>query len=134
MIFCFFGTYTLWVPAKCKDPYKPKYQFLINQRESTGSNHLNDSKVFIEYLNNMGDIYKKIEEYNPSKKRKILIAFDDMIDEMLSNKNITELFIRRRKLNFSLVFITQSYFSVLKNIRIKSTHYFVIKNPNRREL
>ena len=134
MIFCFFRTYTLWVPAKCKDPYKPKYQFLINQRESTGSNHLNYSKVFIEYLNHVDDIYKNIEEYNPSKKRKILIAFDDMIDDMLSNKNITELFIRRRKLNFSLVFVTQSYFSVLKNIRIKSTNYFVIKSPNRREL
>ena len=69
----------------------------------------------------MGDIYKNIEEYNPNKKRKILIVFDDMIADMLSNKKlnpiITELFIGNRKLNISLVFLTQSYFAVPKNIR-----------------
>ena len=66
----------------------------------------------------MDDIYKNIEEYNPNKKRKILIAFDDTIADMLSNKKlnpiVTELFIRGRKLNISLVFITQSYFAVPK--------------------
>ena len=69
-----------------KDPYEAKYQFLINKRESTGSKYLNDSKAFIEYSNDMDDIYKNIEEYNPNKKRKILILFDDMIADMLSNK------------------------------------------------
>ena len=69
-----------------KDPYEAKYQFLINKRESTGSKYLNDSKAFIEYSNDMDDIYKNIEEYNPNKKRKILILFDDMIPDMLSNK------------------------------------------------
>ena len=63
-----------------------KYQFLVNKREITGSKHLNDSKAFIEYSNNMDDIYKSIEEYNPNKKRKILIAFHDMIADMLINK------------------------------------------------
>ena len=86
----------------------------------------------------MDDIYKNIEEYNPNKKRKILIVFDDMIADMLSNKKlnpiVTELFIRGRKLNISLVFITQSYFAVPKNIRLNSTHYFVMKIPNKREL
>ena len=58
-----------------KDPYEAKYQFLINKRESTGLKHFNDSKAFIEYSNDMDDIYKNIEEYNPNKKRKILIVF-----------------------------------------------------------
>ena len=72
----------------------------------------NDSKAFIEYSNNMDDIYKNIEEHNPNRKRKILIVLDDMIADMLSNKKlnplVTEFFIRGRKLNISLVFITQS--------------------------
>ena len=59
---------------------------LINKSESTGLKHLNDFKAFIEYSNDMDDIYKSIEEYNPNKKRKILIAFDDMIADMLINK------------------------------------------------
>ena len=86
----------------------------------------------------MDDIHKNIEEYNLNKKRKILIVFDDMIPDMLTNKKlnpaVTELFIRGRKLNISLVFITQSYFVVPKNIRINSTHYFMMNIPNKREL
>ena len=78
------------------------------------------------------------EEYNPNKKRKILIIFGDVIADMLSNKKlnpiITELFIRSRKLNVSLVFITQSYFYVPKNIRLNSTHYLIMKIPNIQEL
>ena len=79
----------------------------------------------------MDDIYKNIKEYNPNKKRKILIVFDDMIADMLSNKKrtpvVTELFITGRKLNISLVFITQSCFDAPRNIRLNSTHYFIIK-------
>ena len=75
----------------------------------------------------MDDIYKNNEEYNPDKKSKILILFDDMIADMLSNKKlnkiVTELFIRGRKLNISIVFITQSYFAVPKNLRLNSTRY-----------
>ena len=77
----------------------------------------------------MDDIYKNIEQYNPNKNRKILVLFDDMIADMLSNKKL-----RVRKLNISLVFITQSYFVVPKNIRLNSTHYFVIKVPSKRGL
>ena len=70
----------------------------------------------------MDDIHENIEEYNPNKKQEILFVFDDMIAGMLSNKNlnpiVTELFIRGRKLNISLTFITQFYFAVLKNIRL----------------
>ena len=85
----------------------------------------------------MDDIYKNIEEYNPKKKCKILLLFDKIAD-ILSNKKlnpiISKLSIRRRKLNISLIFIMQSYFAAPKNIRLNSTHYFVIKIPNKREL
>ena len=77
----------------------------------------------------MDDIYKNIEQYNPNKNRKILVLFDDMIADMLSNKKL-----RVRKLNICLVFITQSYFVVPKNITLNSTHYFVIKVPSKRGL
>ena len=70
------------------DPYEAKCKFSINKNESTGLKHFNDSKAFIEYSNDMDDIYKNIEEYNPNKKRKILIVFDDMIADMLSNKKL----------------------------------------------
>ena len=117
-----------------KYPYEAKHQLLINERESTGLKHLNNSRAFIEYSNYVDDIFKNIEEYNPNKKRKILNVFDDMIADMLSNKKlnpiVTELSIRGRKLNIYLVFITQSYSAVPKNIRRNSTHYFIMKFPN----
>ena len=106
-------------------------QYLVNKRKSTGLKHFNNSKTLIEYSNHLDDIYKNIEEYNPNKKHKILIVFNDMTVDKLSNKKIdpivTELFIRGRKLNIFLVFITQSYFAVRKNIRLSSTHYFIMK-------
>ena len=121
-----------------KDLYKTKYQFLINKRESTGLKHFNDPKAFIEYSNDMHDVYKNIDEYNPDKENKILIVFDDMIADMINNKKlnsiVTELFIRGRKLNISLVFITQSYFKVPKDVRLNTTHFFIMKIPNKREL
>ena len=84
-----------------------------------------DSKVLVEYSNDMDDVYKSIEEYIPNKERKILVVFDDVIGNMLNNKNfnpiVTELFIRDRKLNISLIIITWQYFAVPKNIRLNST-------------
>ena len=71
-----------------KDPYEAKYKLLINKIKSTGLKYLNNSKVFIEYANDMDDIYENIEEYNPNGKRKILFALDDMIADMLSNKKL----------------------------------------------
>ena len=121
-----------------KDPYEAKYQFLINKRESTGLKHFNDPKAFIEYSNDMQNVYKNIDEYNPDKENKILIVFDDMIADMINNKKlnsiVTELFIRNRKLNISLVFIMQSYFRVPKDVRLNITHFFIMKIPNKREL
>ena len=114
-----------------KDPYETKYQFLINKTESTGLKHFDDPKAFIEYSNNMQDVYKNIEEYNADKEHKILIVFDDMIADMINNKKlnsiVTELFIRGRKLNISLVFITQSYFKVSKDVRLNTSHFFIAK-------
>ena len=111
---------------------------LINKREKVGLNHFNDPKAFMEYSNNMQDVYRNIEDYNPIKKRKILIVFDDMIAGMINNNKlnpiVTELFIRGRKLNISIVFITQSYFKVPKDVRLSSTHFFIMKIPNKREL
>ena len=69
-----------------KDLFETKYQFLFNKRESTGLKHLNHRKAFIEYLIDMQDVYKNIEEHNPGKKRKILIVFGDMIADMINNK------------------------------------------------
>ena len=94
-----------------KDPYEAKYQYLINERERVGINHFNDSKDFIEYSNDMHDVDKNIDNYNPDKEKKILIVFDDMIADMIHNKKlnsiVTELLVRGRKLNIYLVFITQ---------------------------
>ena len=86
----------------------------------------------------MEDVYKNIKSYNPGKKRKTLIAFDDMIADMINNKKlnpvVTELFIRGIKLNISIVFITQSYFKVSKDVKLNSTHFFITRIPNKREL
>ena len=74
-----------------KDPYGAKYQFLINKRESTGLKHFNDPKAFIEYSNDIQDVYKNIEEYNVDKERKMLIVFGDVIADMINKKkNLTE--------------------------------------------
>ena len=101
-----------------KHPYKAKYQYLISKREGVGINHFNDPKAFIEYSNDIHDVYKNIDKYNPDKENKILILFDDMIADMIRNKKlnsiVTELFIRGRKSNISVVFITQSYFKFQK--------------------
>ena len=86
----------------------------------------------------MDDVYNDIDDYNPKRKRKILFVFDDMIADIMTNKRfqaiIKELFIRCRTLNISFDFITQSYFSVPKEIRLNSTHYLVMKIHNKREL
>ena len=86
----------------------------------------------------MHDVYGNINDYNPDKENKILIVFDDMIADMINNKKlnsiVTELFIRGKKLNNSLVFITQSYFKVPKDVRLNTTQFFIMKIPNKREL
>ena len=121
-----------------KDLNEPKYEFLTKNCEDAGIKHFNDPNAFIECSNTMDDDYENIDEYKPNRKTKMLIAFDDMIADIMTNKKyqvITkELFIRCRKLNFSLVFITQFYFFVPKDVRSNSTHYFIMKINNKSEL
>ena len=94
--------------------------------------------MFIEFSNDIQDVYKNIEKCNADKERKMLIVFDDMIADLINNKKrssiISEMFIRGRKLNISLVFITQSYFKVLKDVKLNSTHFLIMKILNKREL
>ena len=96
-----------------KDLSEPKYQFL-EKHENAGIKNYNDPIGFIEYSNTMDDVYSNIDDCNPKRKRKILIVFDNMIADTMTNNRfqaiIKELFIRCRKLNISLVFITQPYF------------------------
>ena len=121
-----------------KDLSEPKYQFLIEKRENAGIKNSNDPTTFIEYSNTMDDNYDNINDYNPKRKRKILVVFDDMIPDIMTNKKfqsiIKELIIRCRKLDIYLVFITQSYCSVPKEVRLNSTNYLIMKIHNRREL
>ena len=112
-----------------KDLSESKYEYLIKNRETAGIKHLNDSEAFIECSNTMDDVYVNIDNYNPNRNRKILIVSDDIIADI-----IKDLFIRCRKPNISLVLITQSYFSVPKDVRLNSTHYLIMKINNRREL
>ena len=111
---------------------------MIKKREDAGIKHLNNPNAFIECSNTMDDVYENINDYNPIRKRKKLIVFDDMIADIMTNKKfqaiIKELFIRCRKLNISLAFITQSYFSVPKDVKLNSTHYFIMKINNKRGL
>ena len=111
---------------------------MIKNCEDAGIKHFNDPNAFIECSNTMDDDYENIDEYKPNRKTKILIAFDDMIADIMTNKKyqvITkELFIRSRKLNFSLAFITQFYFFVPKDVRSNSTHYLIMKINNKSEL
>ena len=109
---------------------EPKYEFLNEKREYAGTKHFSDSNAFIECSNTMDDIYENIDDYKPKRQRKILIVFYDMIADIMSNKKfqviIKELFIRCRKINISLVFITQSYFSVQKEVRLNSTYFLIM--------
>ena len=121
-----------------KDPYEAKYQYLINIRKKVGLKRFNDTEAFIEYSNDMQDVYRNIAEYNIDKERKILIVFDGMIADTINNNKlcsiVTELFIRSRKLNIFLVFITKSYFKVARDVRLNTTHFFITKIPSNREL
>ena len=104
-----------------KDLSESKYEFLIKKCENVGIKYCNDSNAFIDCSNTMDGVYQNIDDYNPSRKRKILIVFDDMIADIMSNKKFKgmnkELFIRCQKVNISLVFITQSYLFVPKDVR-----------------
>ena len=97
-----------------KDQYEAKYQYLINKREGVDIDHFSDPKAFIEYSNDMRDVYKNIGEYNPDKENKILIVVDDMIADIIHNKKldsvVTELFIRGRTSDISNLYINYNIY------------------------
>ena len=117
---------------------KSKYQLLIKKSEDAGIKYLNDPRAFIEYSNTMADLCNIIDDYNPKRKRKILIVFNDMIADISTNKRfqfiVKELFIWHRKLNLSFVFITKSYFLVPKYVRLNSTHCLIMKIHSKKKL
>ena len=121
-----------------KDTDEDKYQYLINKREQAGIKNLNDSHAFIEYSSDMNDVLEDINSYNKKRDKKVLIIFDDMIADIMRSKKfkaiVKELFIRCRKLNISIVFITQSYFRTPKDARLSSTHFILMKISNKKEL
>ena len=121
-----------------KDIDEKKYQFLINKREQVGLKNLNDPKAFIEYSNDMDDVFDNINNYNKNRDKKVLIIFDDMIADIMRNEIfkaiVKELFIRCRKLNISIVFVMQSYFRTPKDARLNRTHYILMKIGSKKEL
>ena len=121
-----------------KDIHEPKYEYLISKREQAGIKNLNDPQAFTEYSDDMNDVLDDINNYNKNRDKKVLIVFDDMTADIEYNKNfkriIKELFYRARKINVSIVFITQSYFRALKDARLNSTHYTLMKIGNKKEL
>ena len=121
-----------------KDIHEPMYEYSINKREQAGIKNLNDPHAFIEYSDDMNDVLDDINNYNKNRDKKVIIVFDDMIADREYNKNfkliIKELFYRACKINVSIVFITQSYFRALKDARLNSTHYILMKIGDKKEL
>ena len=112
---------------------------MINNRKNAGIKHFNDPTAFIEYSDDMNDVYADISNYNKKRENKVLIVFDNMIADIeynkkLNKKMIKELFYRGTKMNISIVFITQCYFRALKDARLNSTHYILMKIGNKKEL
>ena len=120
-----------------KDSDEKKYQYLISKREQAGIKNLNDPHAFLEYSNDMNDVLEDINNYNKNRDKKVLIIFDNMIADIMRSEKfkaiVKELFIRSRKLNIPIVFITQSY-NASKDARLNSTHYILMKIGNKKEL
>ena len=108
-----------------EDLSEPKYEYLIKKRDDAGIKHLNNPNEFIECSNRMDDVYGNINDYNLIRKRKKIIVFDDMIAHIMTNK---------RFLSHNQRIVYLSYFSVPKDVTLNTTHYFVMKINNKREL
>ena len=119
--------------------YNHKYKkwYVKNIHKKEGIDHHSDLKAYIEYSNDMHGVYKNTHEYNPDIENKILIVFVGLIADMINNRKldsiVTKLCIRGRKSTISLVFIRQSYFEVTKDVKLNTTHFFIVKIPNKRE-
>ena len=111
---------------------------LIKGTEKVGIENFKNLKAFIDYSQTIDGVHQNLEDYNQTKNRRVLIVFDDMTENVKPNKKlspiVTELFLKERKLSIFLVFISQSFLKGSKTIRINALHYFIMKNPNKREL
>ena len=107
---------------------------LINGREKVGVENLKNPKAFSDYSQKIDDVYENLEDYNLRKKRRVLIVFVDMIEDMETNKKVspivTDLFLRGKKHNILLVFISQYYSKVPKTINLNATRYFIRTSIN----
>ena len=114
-----------------KDLSESRYELLIKKRKDAETKHLSDLNAFIECPNTMDDVYKNVNDYNPNRKRKILIVFDDMFANIMTNKKcqaiIKEIFIRCRKLNISILFLKQFSLSVPKYLKLNSTTFLIMR-------
>ena len=119
-----------------KDPFQSKYQLLINGREKLGIKTLKNKKSFIDYSQTIDAVNENLEDHNPTKKRRVLTVFHDVIADLELNETlsptVTELLLRGRKLNILLFFISQPYFKVPKRLNV--TYYFIVNIPNKIEL
>ena len=115
-----------------------KVNCLLTEEKKYELKKLKNPKTFIDFSQTIDDVYENLEDYHPTKKRRVLIEFGDMIADMESNKKlspiVTELVFSGRNLKISLVFISQSYFQMTKTIRLNATYLFIMKIPNKREL
>ena len=128
----------IYMYAKDLEEPKRRREKRRNKKKEAGTKNVNDPTAFIECSNAMDDILENIEDYNKNRKRKILTIFDNMISHVMSDKKaqrvLKDLFIRCRRLNISLFFLTQSFFSVPKDVRLSCTHHIIFKLNNKSEL
>ena len=121
-----------------KEPFESKCQFLINGREKVGIKTLKNSKEFTDYSQTIDYVYENLEDHNPTKKRKVLIVFDDIIVGMESNEKIKPyshgIVFKRKKAHYFACFYITILFKSPKTIRLNATHYFFMKIPNKKEL
>ena len=119
-----------------KDIHELKFEYLINKREQAGIKNLIDPNAFTEYSDDMNDVFDNINDYNKNRDKKVLIVLDDMVADIEYNKNFKrinkELFYRARKMNVTILFITQSYFRTLEDARLNSTHYILMRRDNKK--
>ena len=119
-----------------KDIHELKFEYLINKREQAGIKNLIDPNAFTEYSDDMNDVFDNINDYNKNRDKKVLIVLDDMVADIEYNKNFKrinkELFYRARKMNVTILFITESYFRTLEDARLNSTHYILMRRDNKK--
>ena len=117
-----------------KDLNEPRYQFLIKRCEDVGIKHLNAPQAIIEYSQYVNDVHNNIVDYNPNRNRKILIEFDDMVADIMTNGKIQAMIKKKTIKLYKYHSSHNLIFSVLKKVRLNSTCYLIMKIRNKRRL